>query len=338
MYPSMAENIPVSIIVPVYKAEKYLDTCLKSIQSQTFPKFEIILVDDGSPDRSGEICDRYAESDRRIKVVHKENGGVSSARQAGIENASGEYTVHVDPDDWIEPCMLESMYSQALSTNADIVVCDYMEEKPGRSVRRKQNVPEDPRECVRMLLVETLHSACWNKLVRRSLYSENGVSFPQGINMWEDMATVPRLFAVAARVAYLPEALYHYVRYSNPNALTGNTSFEECMRRRNVIDILQASFAGDAVLSDYLVYLKLKVRTALLKGCRNEEQFMEALDTYPESVAVVWKHPTMSVASKVTASASGRKKKGFCRFMLSFKGQLRLHSLHDVREASGNGI
>ena len=103
MVETKSMNMPkVSIIVPVYKAEKYLNRCVDSILAQTFTDFELLLIDDGSPDRSGEICDEYAKKDSRIRVIHKENGGVSSARQRGLDESIGEYTIHADPDDWVE--------------------------------------------------------------------------------------------------------------------------------------------------------------------------------------------------------------------------------------------
>ena len=115
----------VSVIVPIYKAEKYINRCIDSILAQTFTDWELLLIDDGSPDRSGEICDEYAENDPRIRVFHKANGGVSSARQMGQEEAVGEYTIHVDPDDWVEPTMLEELYAKAEADDADMVICDF---------------------------------------------------------------------------------------------------------------------------------------------------------------------------------------------------------------------
>ena len=102
----------VSVIVPIYKAEAYLNKCVDSLLVQTLKDFELLLIDDGSPDNSGEICDRYAQKDSRVRVFHKENGGVSSARQCGIDNAYGEYTIHTDPDDWVESTMLEELYEK----------------------------------------------------------------------------------------------------------------------------------------------------------------------------------------------------------------------------------
>ena len=117
--------IPViSIIVAVYKAESCLRRCVDSLLAQTFQDYEILLVDDGSPDRSGEICDEYARKDNRVRVFHKENGGVASARQCGMNNARGEYVIHADPDDWVEPNMLEELYGKAKEENADMIICD----------------------------------------------------------------------------------------------------------------------------------------------------------------------------------------------------------------------
>ena len=119
----------VSVIVPVYKAEKYLQRCVDSLLAQTFTDFELLLIDDGSPDRSGEICDEYAAADSRVRVFHKVNGGVSSARQCGMDNATGEYTIHADPDDWVEPIMLKELYVKAKEENADMVFCNYYWDK-----------------------------------------------------------------------------------------------------------------------------------------------------------------------------------------------------------------
>lgn len=122
----MDKQPAVSVIVPVYKAENYLCHCVDSLLAQTFPDFEILLIDDGSPDHSGDICDEYARKDSRVRVFHKENEGVSSTRQCGIDNAKGEYTIHADPDDWVEPDMLEELYKKAKEEDADVVICDFM--------------------------------------------------------------------------------------------------------------------------------------------------------------------------------------------------------------------
>ena len=115
----------VSIIVPVYEVEKYIRKCIESIQAQTFSDFELILVDDGSKDASGRICDEYAKKDKRIRVIHKENKGVSAARNDGIKDSMGEYICFIDADDWIEKTMLESCINNIIETDSDAVCHGY---------------------------------------------------------------------------------------------------------------------------------------------------------------------------------------------------------------------
>jgi len=130
----------ISIIVPVYNVELYLGKCIDSILNQTFSGFELILVNDGSLDNCGSICDSFAKLDRRVKVIHKGNGGLSSARNAGLEIACGEYIGFVDSDDYIERQMYETLYNQATETSSDIVVCDfYMIDENGKILNNEKN-------------------------------------------------------------------------------------------------------------------------------------------------------------------------------------------------------
>ncbi len=186
MYQNNSKTPLVSVIVPVYKAEKTLGKCLDSILAQSYGRLEIVIVDDGSPDTSGVICDKYAERDSRIRVIHQANGGVSKARQTGMELAEGEYTIHVDPDDRVEPDMIEELVAKAVETNADMVICDYVEDEGNkhRLVRQdptSDGQPIDPKTVLRKMLFQQLHGSCCNKLVRRACY--NGVFFtPSHLN------------------------------------------------------------------------------------------------------------------------------------------------------------
>lgn len=216
----MNETTPkISVIVPVYKAEAYLHRCVDSILAQTFQDFEVLLIDDGSPDRSGEICDEYARKDRRVRVFHKENGGVSSARQCGMDNAQGEYTIHADPDDWVEPDMLEELYRKAKEEDADMVICDYYTEEKGRTKYIVQNPSDLNHETVLCELFQQLHGSCWNKLVRRACYKEFEVKFPEELSYCEDLFINTCLLSHSMVVVYLPKAFYHYDQYSNGESL-----------------------------------------------------------------------------------------------------------------------
>ena len=209
----------ISVIVPVYKAEKYLRKCVDSILGQTFRDFELLLVDDGSPDGSGAICDEYARKDSRVRVFHKENGGVSSARQYGLDQARGEYTIHADPDDWVEPGMLEALYGKAKAEGAEMVICDfYVNDRRGQRYVAQRPTALDHESVLRDLF-QRLHGSLWNKLVRRACYSTFGVKFPP-IHLCEDLYVNVSLLLAPLRVAYVAQAFYHYEQDQNPNTLS----------------------------------------------------------------------------------------------------------------------
>ena len=216
----MSENTPkISVIVPVYKAEAYLHRCVDSILAQTFQDFEVLLVDDGSPDRSGEICDEYARKDKRVRVFHKENGGVSSARQCGMDNAQGEYTIHADPDDWVEPDMLKELYQKAEEEDADMVICDYYYDEAGSSSYKSQKPSSLNHEVIFCEMFRHLHGSSWNKLVRGSIYKQFGIRFPEELSYCEDLYVNACLLIHPLRVVYLPKAFYHYDQYTNATSL-----------------------------------------------------------------------------------------------------------------------
>ena len=223
----------ISIITPVYKADKYLVRCLDSILAQTFKDWELILVDDGSPDRSGAICDEYAVKDSRIRVIHKANGGVSAARQDGLEAAQGDYVIHVDPDDWIEPDMLQALYEKAVAEDADMVMCDYYDESASARKIINQKPTARDNETVFKELFSHLNGACFNKLVRRSLFDKFGIAFPSGLVLLEDLYVTAMLCIHNISIAYVPKPLYHYVLDANPASLVkrrGRDSVESICR------------------------------------------------------------------------------------------------------------
>ena len=210
----------ISIIIPVYKAEKYIHKCLESLLNQSFKDYEILLIDDGSPDSSGKICDDYAESDKRIRVFHKENGGVSSARQCGIDNARGEYTIHVDPDDWVEPNMLEELYQKAIEDNADMVICDLIKYySPSKQEYIKQQPSNLSHQTVLVELFKHIQGSCCNKLIRKSCYDTFDVKFPKRFNLYEDLYVCTCLLRHPIKISYLGKAFYYYDLSANTNSM-----------------------------------------------------------------------------------------------------------------------
>jgi glycosyltransferase involved in cell wall biosynthesis len=217
----------ISIIIPIYKVENYIERCARSLFEQTFADIEYIFVDDCSPDNSisilKNIVNKYPDKANRVKIItHSTNQGVSASRNSGLNASSGEYIYQCDGDDYIEKNLIEKLYFSAKDNNADIVWCDWFLSFSHNERYMKQPEYDNPMEALKGILLGSMKYNLWNKLVKRSLYTENGISFPICHNMGEDM-TMIRLFACAKVVAYVPEALYHYVRL-NENSYTNAIS------------------------------------------------------------------------------------------------------------------
>ncbi len=206
----------VSVIVPIYNVEKYLPKCVDSIISQKYTNLEIILVDDGSPDKSGDIADQYAKKDERIHVIHKKNGGLSDARNAGIDAALGEYLVFIDSDDYIHPEMISRMMDAVKKTSSDMAVCAV------RNVRENETVPveieKDTITVIQDMDKRTEYffedkyvefTVAWNKLYPASYFRE--VRYPYG-KIHEDEFTTWKIFEMAERIVYIEAPLYYYVQ------------------------------------------------------------------------------------------------------------------------------
>lgn len=206
----------VSVIIPIYNVAAYIARCVRSLLGQTLDDVEFIFVDDCSSDDSIFILEavikEFPKRAETIKLIrHSQNMGLPAARNSGLEMAEGEYIFHCDSDDYLEPDALESMYREAKAQDADIVWTDwYLSFQKNERYMKQPDYPS-PLEALKGMLSGSMKYNVWNKLVRRSIYTENGIRFPEGHNMGEDM-TMMQLFACAQTVRYLPKAYYHYVR------------------------------------------------------------------------------------------------------------------------------
>lgn len=201
----------ISVIVPVYNVKPYLPKCLASICNQTYTNLEIIVVDDGSTDGSGAVCDEWALKDKRVKVLHFQNCGVSFARNRGIDVANGAYLGFIDSDDWIEPDMYERLYKVLVENDVDMALCSCWFERDGdmRPFRNSGVVHVwSGKDNVAALLNRKYMNFAWDKLYKKSLF--DGLRFPEGRG-FEDMALMYRLYALARKTAQLEVPLYHYV-------------------------------------------------------------------------------------------------------------------------------
>lgn len=218
----------LSVIIPIYNSEKYLAECIDSVLAQTFQDFELILVDDGSTDCSSEICDRYAASNNRIRVIHKSNEGSNCARVAGLKSANGEYIAFVDADDWIDADFLETMMESILHEHADIVITGCIKEKNNKAETVLNNIPSGIYEGDSLVNVVFsrmqyyggfyrfgISPYLWNKLYRRELLMSCYENMDMFIYDGEDAAVVYPYILKTRRVVILPVAKYHYRLHEN---------------------------------------------------------------------------------------------------------------------------
>lgn len=268
-------NPKISIIVPVYKAEKYIEKCINSILNQSFNDYELLLIDDGSPDNSGKICDEYAKKDSRIKVFHKKNEGVSSARQIGIDQAKGEYSIHVDADDWIEQEMLSDMYNYACQKNADIVLTDYFHNNNQYITQDISNL--NKYEILNSIISGKLMGVLWNKLIKTQLYSLYNIRFPKGINYCEDVWVVTQLLCNSVTISYLNKAYYHYM--DNNQSITRNITYDIIQQRIQYVKDIK-NLLSSYNLSFSLLRYKIGIKHSMLK-CKSIS-YSTYSQTYPE--------------------------------------------------------
>lgn len=216
----------ISIIIPVYNVKDFVGKCLDSIARQKYENLDIVMVDDGSTDGSGKIGDEFAALDKRMRVFHKKNGGLSDARNFGIKKAKGEIIAFVDSDDLVSEDFVSAMYEGMTKSNADIVICGYNLVKP------KKEVMSGEEATVKLLTQqENMDIVAWNKLYKKSLFVDNDIWFPKG-KKHEDTLTTYKVLSKAGRVAYLDEALYCYVERGDSIMKTGR--IEERLEMREL--------------------------------------------------------------------------------------------------------
>ena len=214
----------LSIIVPVYKVEQYIHKCVDSILNQSFTDFELILIDDGSPDNCGAICDDYAQKDERIRVIHKENGGLSDARNFGIDASQGEIIGFVDSDDYLDKDMYNQMITYLEENDCDVVCCDtyiVRGDKKKFKPRYKENKIFRNEQAINEILNGNLDNAAWNKIYKRSVIKD--IRYPKG-RIYEDVATTYKFIFNAGKVGYMSKPFYNYIKRKGSIVASGFNS------------------------------------------------------------------------------------------------------------------
>lgn len=318
----------VSVIVPVYKAENTIRKCIDSLLAQTLKEFEIILVDDGSPDQCGEICDDYAQKDSRIKVLHQKNMGVSVARQAGIDNATGEYTIHADPDDWVEPTELEELYKKAKEDNADMVICDFYEND---DIYHKQEPSSLDSKVVLYELFQQLHGSCCNKLVLRACYSNYCINFPKDIHLREDVYVLCAMLLHPIKVSYLSKAFYHYVQRPTESALSHSydeSSYQHDIRMEKYFDELLKDVPFVYERMKEVIVLSIIGRAFFFGGYYyDSHRFKECFCEYRK---IVWSKGGLKGRLFIYPSCIGLHRCSYCIYTLLFNFKYQAKRLGNV--------
>ena len=291
----------ISIIVPVYNVEPYLTKCVDSILNQTFQDFELILVDDGSPDRCGKMCDEYAKKDARVIVIHKENGGLSDARNAGIayalEKSESKYLCFFDSDDFVKPDLLERCHNIAAKYEADIVCfgLEMTDENLNRLEWGTSHIPEEKvysghERFLPILPPTTIGDYACNKMFKKELFAE--VTFPFG-KKFEDVYTSYRLFAAAQTVALIPDLLYMYIRrdgsITRPEEKRVNVGifdfFNANIEKYNFISNCEPQFQKNAIVG---VAHSAILAVNSIVGNQKEKEYGAFLNTVVNTIGSHW--------------------------------------------------
>lgn len=261
----------VSVIIPIYNVERFISHCAESLFRQTLQEVEFIFVNDASPDNSIDILrEVIAKFPKRIPqakiLTHEHNKGLPSARNTGLQAATGKYVFHCDSDDFVEPDMLEQLYNKAEKEQADIVWCDWYLTFQKNERYMKQPSFNTWDEALKGVLTGKMKYNVWNKLAKRELYINNGIIFPDGHGMGEDM-TMIRLMACAKKVAYVPKAFYHYIK-TNAGAFTNQYSDKQktdmIHNTSETCEFIEKRFPNE--LEEELACFKLNVKYPFLIG------------------------------------------------------------------------
>ena len=271
----------VSVIVPIYNVEKYLEKCINSLLSQTLEDIQIILVNDGSKDNSGTIAKKYAEKNKdKVIYVEKENGGLSDARNYGLKYATGDFVAFLDSDDYVETNMYQEMYEIAKKQNSDMVECNFIWEYPNKAKIDKQYKYQNKKEMLSFVRV-----VAWNKLIKRSLIIEHNLEFPKGLR-YEDVEFTYKLIPYINKFAYVDKPFIHYIQREGSIANVQNERTAEIF---TVLDEVIEFYKKNNIYEEYKEELEYNYARYLL--CSSLKRMCKIKDkkTRKELLQKTWK-------------------------------------------------
>ena len=303
------EKVKVSIIVPIFNVEQYLERCVQSLFSQTYDNIEYIFVDDGSTDNSIQVLNNVIKSISRkldIKVLkHEKNLSLPTARNTGLDCSSGEYIAFLDSDDWVESNWISDLVGFAIAGNYDITYCDYYESYDTHEKYISQCCGVSRIDCLKKMFMGKMHCSVSNKMFRRSLFVDNRIRFVDGANMFEDVGTVCRLFSVTQKIGYKPSAYFHYVQYNKSSIIKSRTDSNK--QRRAVLQQIK----NLSVVSEFLCtkdffpeverefsIMKLNIKKNIITQSRYS--LLRWIVTFPEADKYILNHNQYSISGKLS--------------------------------------
>ena len=271
----MKVNELISIIVPVYNVEKYIEKCLDSIINQTYKNIEIIVIDDGSTDNSANICDKYTKKSNKLRVIHKENGGISEARNLGISEAKGKYIIFIDSDDYIETEMIEKLYNACIENNAQIGCCGKILESSDKikNINNKNEFCIENKDAIKkLLLLDDIDASCSDKLIDITLFQD--IKYPVN-RRYEDMATMYKLLYKANKIVHINYLGYHYVTRKDSfiNVNFDKQHFDMIFYSKEIQDFVYTKYPDFKEMADSYYYLQLFTILRKIKSSTNKEEY-----------------------------------------------------------------
>lgn len=295
----------ISTISPIYNQEKIIEQCARSLFEQTLDGIEYIFVNDATPDNSisvlKSIIEEYPTRKPFVKIINlKKNGGVSNARRIGMENATGEYVIHADSDDWVDRDMYERLYIKAKETDADIVGCNFRHEFSNTQYVFHQQYADTMEENIRRLINGKIFPSLCTSLTRRSLIVENGISFPEGLNMGEDLFFNLQLYLYAKKIVYIDRAPYHY-RHTEESSCVQKTrkSINSDIEIARLIEVLMKEKGLYDKYAKDINYRKFFSKLPLIHDFNNKELYNEWLRIYPETNKYIWQYDQIGWKQKI---------------------------------------
>lgn len=300
-------NQLISIIVPVYKAEKFIARCVHSLMQQSYSNIEYIFIDDLGGDNSIQILEEaikeYPERKEILIIKNECNKGSSESRNIGLDKANGDYVTFCDADDWMEKNALEDLFDHLKSQNADIVWSDFFLSYVDQELIQKEDVLPTSEQCIKAMISEQMHAGLWNKLYAMRLFKAHNIRFPVGYNIWEDMLVNVQLFYWAKKVSYLPKAYYHYVQYNADSQVSSKSPDKLAsilVNTQSILDFLKSKENFNA--AEILAQLMLSSKKSLLFSTKKSD-YRKWKEIFPESNEFVMKQKSLPQYSRLLGQA-----------------------------------